>query len=190
MRRERVVAMAVAPPTEPTETRERGLDAWRKNIIIGFLLRKFVDPLILAIKRGSGAQLLALSLAIGFGVGLFPIIGVTAGMVAALALVLKERVHGPTMVLACFAATPLELGLIIPFLRLGETLTGSPSVPLEATALLSLLWDNLSLGLKCVLHAVLGYVVALPFIIWATHAATLPIMRVLCRKFTPTLARE
>jgi hypothetical protein len=60
--------------------------------------------------------------ALGFVIGMFPLIGITTIVCLLLALVL--RLKQTVIQLGNYAALPLQIVLLIPYLRLGERITG------------------------------------------------------------------
>ncbi|KAK6940373.1 hypothetical protein RJ641_029904 [Dillenia turbinata] len=99
--------------------------------------------------------------------------------------VLGSLCHPPSMMLANFIATPLELSLLVPFLRFGEALTGGAHFPLTADALKKVLTCQASWEvLLSIVHALLGWVVAAPFVLAALYMLFLPCFKVLLRKFS------
>ena len=72
------------------------------------------------LRQGISPRKLALTLALGFAIGCIPVVGVTTALcvVAALAL----RLNFPVIQAANWLAAPLQLLLIVPFVRLGGRL--------------------------------------------------------------------
>jgi uncharacterized protein (DUF2062 family) len=70
--------------------------------------------------QGISPQRLALTLALGFAIGCVPVVGVTTVLCALLALIL--RLNFPVIQAANWAAMPLQLVLIVPFVHLGKRL--------------------------------------------------------------------
>jgi uncharacterized protein (DUF2062 family) len=68
---------------------------------------------------------LAFTLALGFAIGCIPLLGVTTGICALLAMLL--RLNMPAIQAANWVAMPLQVVLLIPFLRLGQWLFAEPS---------------------------------------------------------------
>jgi uncharacterized protein (DUF2062 family) len=64
-----------------------------------------------------------LTLALGFAVGCIPVVGLPTLLCAALALML--RLNLPAIQAANYAAMPLQLALIVPFVRLGGWLAAA-----------------------------------------------------------------
>ncbi|KAG6736945.1 hypothetical protein POTOM_060105 [Populus tomentosa] len=85
--------------------------------------------------RGLEPKQLALSTALGITLGIFPICGVTVLLCGVAIALLRSLCHAPTVMLANFIATPLELSLVVPFLRFGEVISGGPHFPLTSDAL-------------------------------------------------------
>jgi uncharacterized protein (DUF2062 family) len=77
------------------------------------------------LRQGISPRRLALTLALGFAIGCFPLVGVTSALCGVLALGL--RLNFPAIQAANWTAAPLQLVLIVPFVRLGERLTGYSS---------------------------------------------------------------
>jgi uncharacterized protein (DUF2062 family) len=87
------------------------------------------------LRQGISPERLALTLALGVAIGCIPVVGVTTAlcMVASLTL----RLNFPVIQAANWAAMPLQVVLIVPFVRLGGRLFGfGPSRAIEAGTLL------------------------------------------------------
>lgn len=150
---------------------------WRRWRLIRWTRAKVIDPTMLAIRKGAEPKELALSVALGFTTGVFPLCGLTAALCGCVALVMRFSCHPPIMMLANFAATPLELSLIVPFIRLGETVTGSSPLPISTDALWQAITGQASLRiLLSLFHAVLGWAIAAPFLVWIMYRIMLPLM--------------
>jgi uncharacterized protein (DUF2062 family) len=67
--------------------------------------------------QGISPRRLALTLALGFAVGCIPVVGIPTILCAGLALAL--RLNLPAIQAANYAAMPLQLALIVPFVRMG-----------------------------------------------------------------------
>lgn len=89
------------------------------------------------LSQGVSPRRLALTLALGFAIGCIPVIGVPTVICAALALAL--RLNLPAIQAANYAAMPLQLILIVPFVRAGGWLVSfQPMRLLTSRALLHL----------------------------------------------------
>jgi uncharacterized protein (DUF2062 family) len=89
------------------------------------------------LRQGISPSRLAFTLALGFVLGCMPVVGLATALCAALAVALELNL--PAIEAANYAAWPLQLGLIVPFVRLGRwlPLSGQPQ-PAPPSALLHL----------------------------------------------------
>ena len=144
----------------------------------GFLRRRLIEPILELLRQGVTPDKIALSLAFGLGLGIFPVLGVSTVLctVAAIAL----RLNLPAIQLVNYLASPVQLVLIIPFVRVGEHVVNAAPQPLSistgakllATGVVhavAVLWD-------AIVHAALGWLIIGPVLIF-----------VLYRLFTPLL---
>jgi uncharacterized protein (DUF2062 family) len=149
-----------------------------------FLNRRLVAPLIALLRQGVSPDELALCLALGVTIGLVPVLGVSTALCAAVALVL--RLNQPAIQIVNYLLTPLQLLLIIPFLRFGEWLAQAPRYPITLESGLALLSEGViravtTLG-TAILHATLGWIVLAPFAVFVIYRLLRPILR----RVTPT----
>ncbi|CAI9757789.1 unnamed protein product [Fraxinus pennsylvanica] len=150
-----------------------------------WIRKRIVDPLIQIIRRGAEPKQLAFSGALGITLGVFPICGVTVFLCGMAIAVLGSLCHAPTVMLTNFVATPVELSLVVPFLRLGELITGGPHFPLTSDAFKKVLTGKASREvLQSIFHSLLGWVVAAPFIMGILYILLLPCFKILVRKFS------
>lgn len=92
---------------------------------------------VLWLRQGVSPRRLALTLALGFAIGCIPVVGVPTLLCAALALAL--RLNQPAIQAANYAAMPLQLALIVPFVRMGSWIVSPKSShPLSAPAIFHL----------------------------------------------------
>ena len=82
-------------------------------------IRQSLSPWL---RQGISPRRLALTLALGFAIGCIPVIGIPTVLCAALALTL--RLNMPAIQAANYAAMPLQVMLIYPFVRLGSWIFG------------------------------------------------------------------
>lgn len=75
------------------------------------------------LRQGISPSRLALTLALGFAIGTIPMVGVPTAVCAVLALVL--RLNLPAIQAANYAVMPLQVMLIVPFVRFGGWLVSS-----------------------------------------------------------------
>lgn len=94
-----------------------------------FWQRRVVAPIVGQLKQGVTPEKIALTITLGLVLGIFPILGSTT-ILCGLAAVLL-RLNQPIIQLVNYFAYPLQLALIIPIYRLGETLFRKPHIPLS-----------------------------------------------------------
>jgi len=91
--------------------------------------------ILVALRQGMTPRRLALTLALGLAIGCIPVVGIPTLVCAALALAL--RLNLPAIQAANYIVMPLQLVLIVPFVRLGGWLIDSSRTgSLQASALL------------------------------------------------------
>jgi uncharacterized protein (DUF2062 family) len=143
------------------------------------LRRRLVDPLARLLRAGATPRELAWSLALGLAVGIVPVLGVSTLLCAAVALAL--RLNLPAIQLVNYLLTPLQLMLIIPFLRLGELLTGAPPFPVTLASGLALLSagvpDAVRVLAVAIVHATVGWLAVAPLVAYASFRALAPALR-------------
>ncbi len=153
----------------------------------GFLRRRVGDPVLLLLKQGLVPEKLALSLALGATLGLFPVLGATTALclVAGLAL----RLSHPALQLANYAVYPLQVPLILAFVRLGERFSDAAPMPLSVERLLVLFRQDplafLARFGQTGLHGILGWLAVAPFVGGALYAGLLPLLRYTARRVAP-----
>ncbi|KAJ9145903.1 hypothetical protein P3X46_028231 [Hevea brasiliensis] len=146
--------------------------------------QKILDPFYQILSRGMEPKQLAFSAALGITLGIFPICGVTVLLCGIAIALLGSLCHAPTVMLANFVATPIELSLVVPFLRFGEVISGGPHFPLTSEALKKVLTGQASHEvLLSIAHALLGWLVASPLFLAALYIIFFPFFKILVRKF-------
>jgi uncharacterized protein (DUF2062 family) len=131
------------------------------------------------LRQGISPPRLALTLALGFAIGCIPVVGIPTVICAALALAL--RLNLPAIQAANYVVMPLQLALIVPFVRLGGWLMPSGSGHGEtAGALLRLAPMAMVSQLGGIAgHAMLGWLlIAVPAVALMTLTLTVVLRRV------------
>ncbi len=98
-----------------------------------WLRRMLWEPLLAQLRQGLSPERMAWSLALGLGAGVSPLVGSSTGLCILLAWAFK--LNQVVMQVANYLAYPLQLALLIPFIRLGEWLFGAPRLPLSIEVL-------------------------------------------------------
>ena len=85
-----------------------------------------MHPLLDLSLRGLSPEAIALSIAVGFSLGLFPLPGCPTLLCALAAVVL--RLNAPAVQVVNYLVYPLQLALFAPFMRLGGRLFRFPAI--------------------------------------------------------------
>ncbi len=91
-------------------------------------------PVLDLLRQGITPEKIALSIAVGASLGIFPVVGTTT-MLCALAAILL-RLNLPAIQLVNYLVYPLQLVLLIPFIKLGQYIFGG-AAPLEPALILA-----------------------------------------------------
>ena len=147
------------------------------------LRERVTERLAALLQQGTSPESLALSLAAGACLGLFPLVGATTFL--CLLVGAGCGLSHPALQLANYAVAPLQLVLILAFVRLGEWLTGAPNMSFNPLELVSLFRANPSgflarFGLTG-LRGILGWSVVSPLLGPLLYALLLPLVRGLAR---------
>jgi uncharacterized protein (DUF2062 family) len=102
----------------------------------GFFYRRLVAPVVALLTEGITPEKIALSLAFGVVLGVFPVLGSTTLLCAAAALIF--RLNLPAIQLVNYLIYPLQLILLMPFIRMGEMLFRSAPLKLSLPEMLAM----------------------------------------------------
>jgi hypothetical protein len=94
-----------------------------------WIYRRCVLPILALLRMGATPQRLAWSIAAGLLIGINPLIGTTTLLCLAAAFVLRLNLVASQV--ANHAMFPVELALVIPFIRLGSLVFSTPEMPLS-----------------------------------------------------------
>jgi uncharacterized protein (DUF2062 family) len=149
-----------------------------------FWKRRLINPLISQIKQGASPIKLAQSVSVGAMIGIFPILGTTTTLCGITAVAL--RLNHIAVQTVNWLIYPLQLLLIIPFLRMGNVIFGFEQFSLslgEITALFEAdFWGSAkNLGWLALRGVLAWVIVAVPMILIMTKIFT-PVMEKLSAK--------
>ncbi|MGC1424318.1 MAG: DUF2062 domain-containing protein [Terracidiphilus sp.] len=131
------------------------------------------------LRQGISPQRLALTLALGFAIGCIPVIGLPTAVCMVVALGLRLNI--PAIQAANYAAMPLQVALIFPFMRLGGWLFSSSAHPAMNAGLLphgsamKLVWASGSLAGEALAA---WLITAIPMVLLLTLVLTALLRRV------------
>jgi uncharacterized protein (DUF2062 family) len=151
------------------------------------LHRRLIAPLLALLRQGVTPRELALSLSLGAGIGLVPVLGISTALCALAAFFLKLNM--PAIQLVNYLLTPVQLMLIIPLLRFGELLVNAPRFPVTLESGLALLSHGATSALQvlsmAIVHATLGWIVLAPVLVAVLYGVFEPALRHLTPAATP-----
>lgn len=146
--------------------------------------RRVVAPILRQLKQGVTPEQVALTIALGLVIGVFPILGSTTLLcgIAAAALGLNQ----PIIQLVNYVAYPAQLVALIPFYRAGESLFNRPHLPLSIPMLIERFRADAGqffsdFGMVAVQGIVVWCLVA-PFVAATVYYLTRPSLRLLARR--------
>ena len=144
-----------------------------------WLRRKVRDPLVAELRQGVTPEALATAVATGGALGLLPFLGTTT---AACALAGRlARLNHLALQLTNYLLAPVQLLLIIPFVRLGEWLTGAEPVAVDLATIVRVFTETPGLFFQrfglAGLHAARAWAVVVPALAWLLRRLLLPTFR-------------
>lgn len=142
------------------------------------LRRHVVDPILALLQQGLAPRQLALCLALGAGIGMFPVLGVSTPVLTLLALGL--RLNLAAIQLVSWLIGPLQLAMIIPFMRLGEWLVGAEAQPLTIEAGMQIIAQGVLQAIvtlwDAIIHASIGWMLIGPAAIYVLYRLLIPVL--------------
>jgi uncharacterized protein (DUF2062 family) len=145
--------------------------------------RTLVLPIVDLLRQGITPEKIALSIALGAVLGIFPVLGSTTILCVAAAYVL--RLNLPAIQLVNFLIYPLQLILFLPFLQAGSRITGSAPVTLSLKEVFGMIrsdpWSLIKILWTASLGAMAIWMVLSPVAIAAVYFTLTPLLRRLRR---------
>lgn len=149
------------------------------KVVLGKRFASVRETAAVMLRQGATPRRLALTLALGFAIGCFPVMGVPTALCALLAVWL--RLNLPAIQAANYLVMPLQLLLLVPFIKLGGwVFSSSQAVELNLPALMRLSHEEQmrQMGLYTG-HALMGWLLlALPAVALMTAMLTVVLRRV------------
>jgi len=142
--------------------------------------------------HGHTPERIAISVACGVAIGLFPIFGTTTLLCIVAAVIL--RLNHPAIQVSNQLMYPVQIPLIVVFVRMGESMLGVAPIPFSATLMVAELRANPGSLFQrfgtASLHGIVGWLVVAPVVVAATYAVALPVVRLVSRRPASTEASE
>ncbi len=150
----------------------------------GFWRRRVRDPLLRLLTQGATPEKLASGFAWGVVCSLFPFLGFTTALNAAVAL--WRKLNQPLLQAINYALTPLHLAMILVYVRVGESIWGAHDQRFSVAEMLRS-FAELSLGdfLRrfgmAGVHAFTAWALTAPLLFTLVYFAARPALRRLAR---------
>lgn len=151
-------------------------------------LKKFWHDRVLALiiaqlTQGVTPEKIALTIALGFNLGIFPIMGSTITLCAVVGVCLK--LNQPIIQLVNWLVYPLQLSMILVFVRIGEHIMGAPPVPFSISELLHKFEQSPAKFMKefgmTGVHGIVAWCLIAPFVAAAIYFVVLPPLKKLAQ---------
>ena len=144
-----------------------------------YLHRRLVRPILDLLTQGITPEKIALSIAFGLVLGMFPALGWSTLLCLVLALWLKLNV--PAMQLVNYLSYPLQLALLVPFLRAGEFLFRAPRLAISLPQILAMVkanvWHAITSLWAATMHAIVAWALVAPVAVWVIYKILAPILK-------------
>jgi uncharacterized protein (DUF2062 family) len=144
--------------------------------VASFVQRRLVDPLVALLRQGTSPRRLACSFACGVVCGLFPVVGTTTILCAGAALLF--RLNLPAAQLVNYFLYPLQLALIVPFMRAGEVILHAQRTRLSLEEMIVIFRHNHMQAMRdlwrLTVHGIVAWLVFAPVLFAVVYAVVLP----------------
>jgi len=152
------------------------LDGGKKE---GFLRRRIARPTAELLRQGVTPEKMALSLALGVALGVFPVLGTTTALCALVAFL--WRLNLPAIQIVNYFVYPLQIALLIPFFRLGEKLFAAPHLPLSLEQIFAAVhtsfWGATRFLWATIWHAAVAWCLIAPLFVSLAYVILVPLLR-------------
>jgi len=156
----------------------------------GFFYRRLLRPILDLLRQGVTPEKMALSLALGGALGVFPALGCTTLLCLIAAIVL--RLNLPAIQIVNYFVYPIQIALLVPFFRLGEKLFRATHLPVSVAQIHGMIHANARAATKLLWtttwHAIVAWGLIAPVFVGLAYLILIPVLRhVLKREATRTV---
>jgi len=142
-------------------------------------LDTFKKKLLAFLKMGITPERLALCIALGFAFGMIPALGTTTILCALTAFIL--RLNLAAILVVNYFVYPIQLALLLPFIRAGEWLFGTEPLDLSSQLIQRMMKEDLLdtiISLRpTILHALLAWLLIAPIVVALIYFILRPLLR-------------
>jgi uncharacterized protein (DUF2062 family) len=156
----------------------------------GFFRQRLLRPILDLLRQGVTPEKMALSLALGGALGVFPALGCTTLLCAIVAIVLGLNL--PAIQIVNYFVYPIQIALLAPFFRLGEKLFRAAHLQISVPQIYGMIhanaWAAIRLLWTTTWHAIVAWGMIAPVFVGLAYLILTPILRrVLQREATRTV---
>ena len=146
----------------------------------GFFYRRIVLPILNLLRQGITPEKIALSIAFGISLGVFPVIGATTLLCTAAAL--GFRLNLPAIQLVNYFVYPLQIALLLPFIRFGEVLFRvQEPIPFSIVQILEMIKASIPNAVSTLwtatMHAIVAWLLVGPLAVFLLYRILTPLLR-------------
>ena len=154
-----------------------------------FIYRRLIRPILELLQQGVTPEKLALSLALGLVLGIFPAVGWTTTLCAMAALIFRLNI--PAIQMTNYFMYPAQLALLLPFFRLGEKVFRAPHLPISIPHIYRMahadLWGAIKFLWSTTWHAIVVWAVLAPLFTALIYYVLVPVFRRVARRVGASL---
>jgi len=146
----------------------------------GFFYGRLILPILNLLRQGITPEKIALSIAFGVALGVFPVIGATTLLCALAAIAF--RLNLPAIQLVNYFVYPLQIALLLPFIRFGEVLFRvRHPLPFSITQILEMITTSIPNAVSTLwtatMHAIVAWILVGPLAVLLFYGALAPALR-------------
>jgi uncharacterized protein (DUF2062 family) len=145
----------------------------------GFFKRRLVRPILDLLRQGVTPEKIALSVALGAALGVFPALGWSTTLCAIAAIFL--RLNLPAIQIVNYFMYPAQIALLVPFFRWGEKLFRAPHFPISVPKIYALfqagVWIAIKLLWTTIWHAIVVWGMMAPVFVGLVYLIVMPLLR-------------
>lgn len=144
-----------------------------------WIRRKLIQPFVELLKQGMSPEKIALTIALGISIGVIPVIGSTTMLCTLAAVTL--RLNLPAIMLVNGLVYPMQITLIVPFLRAGAWLFHVEGPKLTVVQIFNLIranmWHATVVLWVSTMHALVAWLIAASIVSSVAYLLILVLLR-------------
>ena len=157
-----------------------------------FWRRRMVRPVVDLLRQGITPEKIALSIAMGIALGVTPVLGSTVLLCTLAAIVF--RLNLPAIQLVNWLVYPLQLALLVPFLRIGAWMSGGKASEISVEGILELIRTDVFHAVATLwtatMHALVAWLAIGSLATGLLYLLLVPVLRRLRTQYHSAAGRE